>query len=54
MRRLERQDIKIQNGQIPTGIVQYRVYDMDAESRDDIVYLTEDGELGVLYGTDTV
>jgi len=54
MRRLERQDIKIQNGKIPTGIAQYQIYDMDADTRDDFIYLTEDGELGVLYGTDTV
>lgn len=35
----------------PTGITQFQVYDMDADGRDDIVYLTEMGELGVLYGT---
>lgn len=27
---------------------------MDNDGRDDIVYLTESGELSILYGTDTV
>lgn len=36
---------------LPSGITQYRIYDMDNDTRDDIVYLTESGELGILYGT---
>ena len=27
------------------------MYDMDHDQRDDIVYLSQDGELGILYGT---
>lgn len=30
-----------------------KVYDMDADGKDDIVYLTTMGELGILYGTET-
>lgn len=30
-----------------------KVYDMDADGKDDLVYLTSGGELGILYGTET-
>lgn len=54
-RRLREKNIIITDGQgNPRGITQYRIYDMDADGRDDIVYLTEWGELGILYGTATV
>jgi len=39
---------------LPSGITQFKIYDMDADMRDDIVYLTESGELGILYGTETM
>ncbi len=29
------------SGDIPTKISQYKVYDMDADGKDDIAYLTE-------------
>ena len=32
-------------------ISQLRIYDMDADERDDIVYITAGGELGILYGS---
>ncbi|MFZ2255909.1 MAG: hypothetical protein WAW59_02210 [Patescibacteria group bacterium] len=35
------------------GVTQFRIRDMDNDTRDDIVYLTESGELGILYGTET-
>lgn len=38
---------------MPQHITQFRIYDMDADPHDDIVYLSASGELGVLYGTDT-
>lgn len=58
-RKLTRTDIQVLSGSnmsipVPTGIAQYKIYDMDADGRDDIVYLTESGELGVLYGTQTL
>jgi hypothetical protein len=37
--------------QVLGHISQFRIYDMDADSRDDIVYITAGGELGILYGT---
>ncbi len=36
---------------IPQHISQFHIYNMDADTRDDIVYLTAGGELGILYGT---
>lgn len=49
-RKLTRTDITTLAGSnmstvVPTGISQYQIYDMDADRRDDIVYLTESGEL---------
>lgn len=35
----------------PSGITQFEIFDMDNDTRDDIVYISEDGELGILYGT---
>ncbi len=57
-RKLSRTDIQVFSGvnmsiPVPTGISQYKIYDMDTDGRDDIVFLTEGGELGVLYGTKT-
>lgn len=51
-RRLSEKPITI-NGvsQILTRITQYQIFDMDNDGRDDIVYLTEGGELAILYGT---
>lgn len=36
----------------PQHIQQIKIYDMDADDRDDIVYLTSGGQLGILYGTE--
>lgn len=38
---------------MPKNITQYKVYDMDNDGRDDIVVLTEAGNLSILYGTAT-
>lgn len=35
---------------MPTHISQMKIFDMDNDMRDDIVYLTSAGELGILYG----
>jgi hypothetical protein len=40
-RRFARRDIDIGGAPVPTGISQFRIRDMDSDSRDDIVYLTE-------------
>ena len=40
-------------GTAPTNIQQMKIYDMDNDGHDDIVYLTSGGELGILYGTIT-
>lgn len=29
------------SGGVPTGVTQFKVYDMDADEREDIAYLTE-------------
>lgn len=52
-RRFSRMEIKIPSVSwwAPYGISQFKIYDMDADGKDDVVYLTEGGELGVLYGT---
>lgn len=36
---------------IPSGITQFHIFDMDHDGKDDIVYLTDAGVLGILYGT---
>jgi hypothetical protein len=36
---------------VPAGITQLKISDMDKDGHDDIIYLTESGELGILYGT---
>lgn len=36
----------------PRHIQQMKIYDMDNDKKDDLVYLTSGGELGILYGTD--
>ncbi len=41
------------SGGAPVWVTQFRVYDMDSDKKDDIVYLTEWGELGVLYGSNS-
>ena len=52
IRKLTRRDITLEAGaQIPSHISQLRIYDMDADQRDDIVYITAGGELGILYGS---
>ena len=54
-RKFSRPTITIADGAIlPRHISQMKVYDMDQDKRDDIVYITASGELGVLYGTSTV
>lgn len=53
-RQFSTSKILVQAGEsAPTHVTQFKVYDMDADKKDDIVYLTEGGELGVLYGTAT-
>lgn len=48
------QNISLSSGNAaPSHIQQMKVYDMDADGKDDLVYLTSGGELGILYGTDT-
>lgn len=37
----------------PQHIQQIKIYDMDTDGRDDIVYLTSGGQLGILYGRET-
>lgn len=41
LRRFTRSEIQVNSGNVPTRVSQYKIYDMDADSRDDIVYLTE-------------
>lgn len=54
-RRFAQQKITLSDGsEAPSHMQQMQVYDMDADGRDDLVYLTTRGELGILYGTDTV
>jgi hypothetical protein len=50
-RRLARMDIKIAWSTHPTGITDFKIYDMDADGKDDIVYMNEWWELAILYGT---
>lgn len=55
-RKLSRAEITIQSDSslsipVPSGISQYKIFDMDKDGRDDIVYLNENGEMGILYGT---
>lgn len=53
-RKFTRKALSIQGGSsIPKHISQFKIYDMDADGRDDIVYLSAGGQLGILYGTDT-
>jgi hypothetical protein len=53
-RRFINTDIRVQTwSSVPNGITDMRIYDMNADKKDDIVYLTEDGELGILYWTIT-
>jgi FG-GAP-like repeat len=53
-RRFTRQKLQVNPGQIvPTGITQFRIRDMDADKKDDIVYITEWWELSILYWTNT-
>jgi FG-GAP-like repeat len=40
-RRFARMEISSAGGDVPTGITDFRIYDMDVDSRDDIVYMSE-------------
>lgn len=51
-RRFVEKKIQVDGSNTPTGIQQLKVYDMDADGRDDLVYLTQEGELGILYGSE--
>jgi hypothetical protein len=53
-RKLTERLISLESGDIPKKITQYKIYDMDRDNLDDIVYLTEGGKLGILYGTASV
>ena len=54
-RKFARRTITLQNAApLPIHISQLKVYDMDTDGRDDIVYLTAGWELGILYGTNQV
>jgi hypothetical protein len=37
----------------PTGVTQFKIYDMDNDGRDDIVYLTDSWNLGIMYATES-
>ncbi len=52
-RKFSRPDLLLDDAiaQFPMHISQFRIYDMDADTRDDIVYITASGELGILYRT---
>ena len=51
-RRLTEKIISLSDGSPPPQkVTQYKIFDMDNDRLDDIVYLTEWGELGILYGT---
>lgn len=52
-RRFTRKKMIIENGTIPQSVSQFKIFDMDNDFRDDIIYLTESWELGILYGTAT-
>ncbi len=53
-RRLLSKDITIEWWLAPPiWVTQFKIYDMDADGKDDIVYLTESWELAILYGTVT-
>jgi hypothetical protein len=41
LRQLKEKLLKVSAGSIPNKLTQYKVYDMDNDGRDDIVYLTE-------------
>lgn len=47
-------DPTVSGSTLPSGIREFKIYDMDADKKDDIVYLNENGELGILYGTSDV
>lgn len=50
-RKFTQQSLSLGSWQVvPYNIMQFKVYDMDADMRDDIVYLTSAWELWVLYG----
>lgn len=54
-RKFSRPNITLDGGApVPRHISQFRIYDMDSDTLDDIVYITASGELGILYGTTTV
>ncbi len=50
-RKFIKTDITVNGATPPTNITQLKVYDMDNDGRDDIVYLTSLWKLAVLYGT---
>lgn len=53
-RKFSRPNITLDGGApVPKNISQFRIYDMDTDMLDDIVYITASGELGILYGTAT-
>lgn len=53
-RQFTRMKVQVDTGStLPTWVTQFKVRDMDNDTRDDIVYLSEWGELSILYGTTT-
>lgn len=53
-RKFARKDIVLADDTaVPQNISQFKIYDMDADGRDDIVYIAANGELAILYGTET-
>lgn len=51
-RKFIKKDLIVSNGSAPTGVTQMKVYDMDSDKKDDIVYLSAGGKLAILYGTE--
>ncbi len=51
-RKFIKKDLIVSSGSAPTGVTQMKVYDMDSDKKDDIVYLSAGGKLAILYGTE--
>ena len=49
-----RKPLVVEGSLAPTGITQMKIFDMDGDKKDDIVYISESGELAILYGTSTL